>query len=286
MESALIFLVILPYFIDLVLSFLLVYLMAKAFKTKAGVKNCFLISFAVSVALIIPFVLLYAGIQVYLPYMTWISYAAAAFVVLFTFYSFLGSNKYKSVLSSLLYISLYLLAMAAIVKTVDNALTDANHGSKNDNSFYLTNSAMAHNGSSWKNWFISQGIQESRIDAFPFQNGISQGSVVNIQPAGNVVLGDVILYQKDPSNVGYNVLARVVGIVEVKDWKIGRIDGSIDCLKESDYAETFIPWARNQSLTDSSFNFYMTKADDKNVTRQCSDGIAPVLDSRIIGKAV
>jgi len=286
MQAVLGSLVLLQYAINYSLSFLLIFAVLKALRIKTNLKGVVLISFLVSIALIVPYLLILAGVQIYLPVMVWVSYAAALLIVFLLVYAFLDAGQPTALLASLMYIVFFMAAMALIVGVFDLAISGLYKDPGLDNLFQLASDSMSHKGDSWKDWYVSHGISEERVSSFPFQKGIDKGRVVEIRPSGDVLLGDVVLYRKDASSTGYDILARIAGIAEISDGSIIGIDGSMDCYTESDFTGTFIPWARSQNPTNTSFRLYMTKADDKNETRQCSERIAPVIDSRIIGKAV
>ncbi len=163
--------------------------------------------------------------------------------------------------------------------------------------------SMTHRDNEWTTWLMEHGISESRISNFPFQGGINQNDFVTIKSPENIMLGDVILYERDKRHpYGNNILHRVVGIVKVKDWKINSIDGTLDCLSENDFVNTYVPYVKNcvnkvdecpynKFPETGTFKFYITKGDNpktNRVTDQCPPGVGialPVTDVQVIGKA-
>lgn len=162
----------------------------------------------------------------------------------------------------------------------------------------VTSGSMLHSdNSNWKSWMINHGIPESEISSFPMQNGFARGDMIlTITPNGkgtlfqifpDTKLGDVVIYTRDKLHPGNEpIIHRVVGIVEVKDWKVSNKIGTLDCLKEDDFENTYIQYVRNcaektgfcpypKFPETGNFRFYTTKGDNymtNKVTDQCGMG--------------
>ncbi len=175
----------------------------------------------------------------------------------------------------------------------------------------VTSGSMEHTDDGWRNWLISKGIPPEEISKFPMQNGFNKGDMIlTITPddKGTIIpifpetkLGDVVIYNRDKKHPGSeSIIHRVVGIVEVENWSIRNVTGTLDCLSEEDFRNTYIPYVKNcvnkqncpytQFPETGDFRFYMTKGDNQQtnmVTDQCgkNGGIAlPVTDAQLIAR--
>lgn len=177
----------------------------------------------------------------------------------------------------------------------------------------VTSGSMFHSdGGDWRFWMIDHGIPESEISTFPMQNGFATGDMIlTITPDregtlfpifSDTRLGDVVIYTRDKLHAGNEpIIHRVVGIVDVRDFKLYNKTGTLDCLKEEDFEGTYIPYVRNCNEKTGlcpystfpetgNFRFYMTKGDNyltNKVTDQCgtNGGISlPVTEKQLTAR--
>lgn len=162
----------------------------------------------------------------------------------------------------------------------------------------VTSGSMFHSdGGDWRSWMINHGISESDISNFPMQNGFATGDMIlTITPDGkgtlfqifpDTKLGDVVIYTRDKLHSGNEpIIHRVVGIIEVRNFGVYNITGTLDCIKGEDFEGTYIPYIRNciektgfcpySAFPETgNFRFYITKGDNyltNRVTDQCGMG--------------
>lgn len=178
----------------------------------------------------------------------------------------------------------------------------------------VTSGSMFHPDSeNWRSWMINHEIPESEISNFPMQNGFARGDMIlTITSDGkgtlfpifsDTKLGDVVIYTRDKLHPGNEpIIHRIVGIVEIRDFKVYNKTGTLDCMKEEDFENPYIPYVRNciektefcpypTFPEKGDFRFYITKGDNymtNKVTDQCgiSGGISlPVTEKQLTARA-
>jgi len=267
--------------------------------------------------LLLGFVLLLKSITLITLFSTLLGIAAMILII----HDFFSVSLKRSILAAFLSPLLYVILNNFIIITAPLCTQFILGISGISSPFVIfTSHSMTHTGDQWKIW-LEEHISKSEITKFPFQNGIEAGEIILLTSPNNIKLGDIILYNRNKEkkqkliinqSTGihvrvYNrnnrkepILHRVVGIVHVKEWKISKIEGTLDCLDEEDFYETYIPYIQNcisnsdecpypQYPQTGTFKFYITKGDNNRKSDQCPIQYAislPVNEKQIIGKAV
>jgi len=172
----------------------------------------------------------------------------------------------------------------------------------------VTSNSMLHTNDGWSTWLNAKGIPEAQVGSFPLRSGFSQGDMIlTITPDGKgtilpifseTQLGDVVIYNRDSLHRGNEpIIHRVVGVVNVADYSVSGIEGTLDCLTEEDFNEEYIKSIKdcqmgeecpyNEFPEGGNFRFYITKGDNNHGTDQCGpgNGIAlPVPDSQLTAR--
>ena len=175
------------------------------------------------------------------------------------------------------------------------------------NSMALTCSFNNRN-ENWKEWISKRSNQE--IGKLPLENGFAIGDMVlTITPDGkgtihpffpDTELGDVIIYTRDSYHNSIHkdpIIHRVVGVVNITDWKFDGFTGTIACLEAKDF-DRYIGYVKNCVDGNSScpypnhpktgtFRFYITKGDNNEGVDQCGSGggiALPITDEQITAR--
>lgn len=173
--------------------------------------------------------------------------------------------------------------------------------------FLLPAKCTYDNSSGWRLWLESRD-PSLKNRSMPFRSGFAAGDLIIVgshrgqglitTPGINV--GDVILfrYKKDPSQPGNEpLLHRVAGKITVREGKVSRISGALDCFTKETFEEEFIEYVRRcragwamcpyRDLPQGEdYEFYLTKGDNNRITDQCSAlYVPPVVDENVMEKA-
>jgi hypothetical protein len=170
----------------------------------------------------------------------------------------------------------------------------------------VTSESMLHKSDSWRAWLLAENVSENTLNSFPMQGGFAMGDmIVTITPnKGGTIhglfsdtsLGDVVIYNRDRQhNPGAPpIIHRIVGVVEVKDWNITSVNGTLDCLTEDDFRNEYVPNVRGCVLglqcpyssypATGDFRFYVTKGDNNPRSDQCINIALPVTDSQLTAR--
>jgi signal peptidase I len=156
----------------------------------------------------------------------------------------------------------------------------------------VTSQSMLHESNGWENWLISHGISAEDTQKFPFRGGFARGDmIVTITPdnEGTVLpffsdtgVGDVVIYERDKPHQGNEppIIHRVVGIVQVSNWSVESTEGTLACLTEENFRDTYVRYVKNcvdgfnclytRFPETGDFRFYITKGDNNQNADQCS----------------
>ncbi len=172
----------------------------------------------------------------------------------------------------------------------------------------VTSNSMLHLNNGWGTWLNARGIPGEHINSFPLRSGFSQGDMIlTVTPDGkgtilpifsDTHLGDVVIYNRDLLHRGSEpIIHRVVGVVNVTDYRVSGVEGTLDCLTEEEFNHRYIKFIQscqqggdcpyNKFPNTGDFRFYITKGDNNYGTDQCGpgNGIAlPVPDSQLIAR--
>lgn len=207
---------------------------------------------------------------------------------------FFGVTFKKSILATFLYFVISILLSTIVIQVLFFVMQILLGSSMPFVIF--TSGSMTHSNDIWRIWLEDHSVPKSETSRFPFQNGINRGDIVLVTSQDSIKLGDVILYNRDKLYRGDQpILHRVVGIVYIGEWKINKVDGTLDCLTEEDFYRRYIPYVKNCQQEaqcpyrnfpeDEKFEFYITKGDNNLKSDQCV-GLLPVTNAQITGKAV
>lgn len=161
----------------------------------------------------------------------------------------------------------------------------------------FTSGSMTHSDDVWGLWLEEHNISKAEISKFPFQGGINRGEILLVMSPGSIQLGDVIMYDRNKAHRGDPIVSRVVGIVHVDEWRIGRVEGTLDCLSEGNFHGGYITYIKNcikgmgkcpyqQFPSTGTFRFYITKGDGNWESDQCGASLPPVTGQQIRGKVL
>jgi hypothetical protein len=170
----------------------------------------------------------------------------------------------------------------------------------------VTSESMLHKSDAWRIWLLAGNVSKSTVDRFPMQGGFAMGDmIVTISPdKGGTIhglfsdtsLGDVIIYNRDRLHTpnAPPIIHRIVGVIQVKDWNITGVNGTLDCMTEDDFLSTYIPNVRScvsglrcpytSYPTSGDFRFYVTKGDNNPRSDQCINISLPVTDAQLTAR--
>lgn len=170
----------------------------------------------------------------------------------------------------------------------------------------VTSESMLHTSDAWEQWLLSHNVSDERIQSFPMGGGFARGDmIVTITPDGrgtihglfsDTKLGDVVIYERDKlhSFGAPPIIHRVVGVVEVKDWEVYSIEGTLDCLAFEGFQGEYIPHVKGcvegkrcsyaSFPKTGDFRFYVTKGDNNPGSDQCSNIALPVTDAQLTAR--